>query len=414
MENTKVKVSIIIPVYNVEAYLRECLDSVIEQSFREFEIICINDGSTDKSKIILEEYALLDTRIKIVDYPKNKGLSYARNKGLKIAKGKYIYFFDSDDILIKTAIENLYNIAEQNAVDGLLFDTKSIFENETLSQMFSKYKDARTFFYDGIFQGDDLFNQLKKNGDFDTAVWRQFWSKSFLNDNHIFFYEGILHEDHLFTLQAIFLAKKIKCVNESYHIYRRRVNSIMSNRKSHKNFEGCFITYCETVVFLSTIKLKKQYLKSVYEYLNTFYLMMENLYETLELDEKKEITFSKTLHELLYLGFKQKKGGSLCKTLSSTEIAELQQAELLLVYGAGIVSKDLMKMLDHIGIDKYYIVVSSCNDNEYLMGNKIHNINEFSNNNKHSVVLIAATAQYHEEIIEKLHQLGFNNYKIMI
>ena len=101
-------VSIIVPVYNVEKYLRECLESIINQTFQDIEIICVNDGSTDNSRKILTEYAQTDSRIKITD-KENGGLSSARNAGLKIAQGEFISFIDSDDWVDKTMIEKLYN-----------------------------------------------------------------------------------------------------------------------------------------------------------------------------------------------------------------------------------------------------------------------------------------------------------------
>ena len=102
-------VTIIIPVYNTERYLRQCLDSVINQTFKDFECICINDGSTDNSYNILKEYVQKDNRFTVINLPENKGQGNARNKGINIAKGKYITFIDSDDWVKENHIEQLYN-----------------------------------------------------------------------------------------------------------------------------------------------------------------------------------------------------------------------------------------------------------------------------------------------------------------
>ena len=107
------KVSVIVPVYNVEDYLCECLDSLITQTLSDIEIICINDGSTDNSLEILTNYSKRDSRIKIITQ-ENKGLSSARNRGFEFINGKYTYFIDSDDILKSDALEKLYNLAEAN------------------------------------------------------------------------------------------------------------------------------------------------------------------------------------------------------------------------------------------------------------------------------------------------------------
>ncbi|MDR2067263.1 MAG: glycosyltransferase family 2 protein [Endomicrobium sp.] len=106
-------ISVIIPVYNTESYLRECLDSVVNQTFKGIEIICVNDGSPDNSKSILEEYAKKDNRIHLIDQ-KNQGVVTARNNGIEVAKGKYIYCLDSDDKIAINALEILYNFAKKN------------------------------------------------------------------------------------------------------------------------------------------------------------------------------------------------------------------------------------------------------------------------------------------------------------
>ena len=104
------KISVIIPVYNVEKYLRECLDSIVNQTFKDIEIICVDDGSTDKSLEILREYEQKDKRIIVISQP-NKGVSTARNIGMQQATGKYMMFVDSDDYITQNACELIYNVS---------------------------------------------------------------------------------------------------------------------------------------------------------------------------------------------------------------------------------------------------------------------------------------------------------------
>lgn len=121
------KVSVIVPVYNVEKYLSECLESLINQTLSDIEIICVNDGSTDDSRNVLERYAASDKRIAVVNQT-NKGLSAARNSGVKTARGRYLYFLDSDDFIDRNALEYLYQEAEKYRLDILYFDGVSVWE----------------------------------------------------------------------------------------------------------------------------------------------------------------------------------------------------------------------------------------------------------------------------------------------
>ena len=115
-----VKVSVVIPVYNVEPYLNICMDSVVNQTLEDIEIICINDGSTDKSLDILNSYAEKDDRITVISQ-ENGGHAVATNKGMKLAQGKYLYLMDSDDMLDLEALEKTYTVAEEKKVDFVLF-----------------------------------------------------------------------------------------------------------------------------------------------------------------------------------------------------------------------------------------------------------------------------------------------------
>ena len=125
------KVSVIIPVYNVEKYLGECLDSVLRQTLEDIEIICVDDGSTDGSAKMLAEYAAKDPRIRIITQA-NAGLSAARNVGMDAATGKYIYFLDSDDYIKDDAMEKCFSICERDGLDQLVFNSECLFEDESM------------------------------------------------------------------------------------------------------------------------------------------------------------------------------------------------------------------------------------------------------------------------------------------
>ena len=211
--------SIIIPVYNVEQYLRDCLDSVCRQTYSDWEAICVNDGSTDGSAAILEEYAEKDSRFKIISQP-NGGLSAARNTGLKAAKWEYVLFLDSDDWLEPQALEVISKSLSDE--DMLCFSGRRFFESER------QYHDADQLLVRTYASGMDYYNEnalLSRDFAFVCVVLRAY-KREFLLSHELRFKEGIYHEDNLFTPLVCYYAKKVKVVNECLYDYRVRANSI--------------------------------------------------------------------------------------------------------------------------------------------------------------------------------------------
>ena len=211
--------SIIIPVYNVEKYLRECLDSVLNQSLPDWEAICVNDGSKDGSATILEEFVQKDARVKVISQP-NGGLSAARNTGLKAAGGEYVLFLDSDDWLEPQALAVL--ASNLDGEDMLCFSGRRYFEDEGAFHASDRLT-AREYP-----SGMDYYNDnalAHRDFAFVCVVLRAY-KRSFLLDNGLFFKEGIYHEDNLFTPRACYYAGQVKVMDECLYDYRVRANSI--------------------------------------------------------------------------------------------------------------------------------------------------------------------------------------------
>lgn len=213
------KFSIIIPVYNVEQYLRDCLDSVLCQTFSDWEAVCVNDGSTDGSAAILEEYVIKDRRFKIVTQP-NGGLSAARNSGMEEAKGDYIVFLDSDDWLELNALETL--VRNLDGEDMLCFSGRRYFEDE------KEYRQADNLNERSYSSGMEYYNEnALQSRDFAfVCVVLRAYRRDFIVCNHLWFKEGIFHEDNLFTPIACYHAKKVKQIGDCLYDYRVRANSI--------------------------------------------------------------------------------------------------------------------------------------------------------------------------------------------
>ena len=223
-------VSVVIPVYNVEKYLKECLDSVCNQTLANIEIICVNDGSTDGSLDILNEYAKKDDRIKIISQS-NRGLGASRNRGLKEASGKYVYFLDSDDYIDLTCLEKLVSNAVSNDSDVVLFKFQNVDDFKNL------HKRGVDFKIDDIFGEIDYDNFTFTYKDVRRHVMNSAYSaclklyrREFINPME--FPEGIPFEDVPVHVEVMLSAKRISFVPEFLYNYRSNPNSISNTSKT--------------------------------------------------------------------------------------------------------------------------------------------------------------------------------------
>lgn len=244
-------ISVIIPVYNVELYLAECLDSVLTQTYPYYEVICVNDGSTDGSQAILENYAAKYDKIQVINQD-NKGLSAARNAGIAAAKGDYVFLLDSDDIIEKHALETL--VAKSNGEDFICFNGKRYFE-ETNTEDISDEGISAEFE-----SGWDYYNQfalIDRKFHFVCTVLR-LYRREFLLKHQLHFQEGIFHEDNLFTPIACYYAQKVKIIPDCLYIYRIRKGSIMQHVNIKRLFDIIFIANTLAEFFVSKDDIDKK------------------------------------------------------------------------------------------------------------------------------------------------------------
>lgn len=223
-----IKISVIVPVYNVENYLRECLESIINQTLKEIEILCIDDCSTDNSYSILEEYAKKDNRIILIKNLENKGGGYNRNIGIKEARGEYISFIDSDDYILKDYLENLYNTAKKYNSDIVNTLNIKTYIEET----------KKTYKFDFNFKNEEFESEwnlrdienLSSYNSVAPYVWNKLYKKSFLLNNKIYFleYKVSTAEDADFTIRLMAHKPRISFNNKSIYFYRKHQTSLTS------------------------------------------------------------------------------------------------------------------------------------------------------------------------------------------
>lgn len=229
----EIKVSVIIPVYNVEEYIEECLNSVVNQTLKEIEIIIVNDGTQDNSMKRIERF-LSDKRIIIIN-KENGGVSSARNAGMKIAKGEYLSFIDPDDFIELTMMEELYKEAEDS---DIIFSDFISFDNINKTKKMEKKYVKKTRNGSMVWSNRGL--------EFKSAT-SKLYKRSFLEENHIFFIEKMINEDFPFNFTAFIISNNVKYINKFHYYYRQNRNgSITTNPNKEKEIES----YKEIVMYL--------------------------------------------------------------------------------------------------------------------------------------------------------------------
>lgn len=237
-KDNKYTITVIMPVYNTAEFLPEAVESILAQSNRSFELICVDDGSTDGSLSILNKYASADSRIKIISQS-NHGQGYARNRAVEIAQGEFIYFMDSDDVLEDNAFQVLLNYIRADNLDLILFSGAIL--NDDLSNNELTYF-TRSRNYPIIKSGSDLLKEQLQNGDFIVSPCLYLISKKLVTENCVNFLEGEKHEDDIHALLTLYYAKRVRCVPDALFLRRIRSGSTMMTYEPERSFRGMYKT----------------------------------------------------------------------------------------------------------------------------------------------------------------------------
>ena len=305
-----VKVSVIMPVYNAQDFLTESIDCILNQTLSDLELICVDDGSTDGSLDMLNEFASKDSRIQVY-HQQNRGGGAARNVAMTYAKGKYLYCMDADDLIELNALEKLYDIAEEKDTDFIIFQAIN-YDDELDKYYHTDYYDMNylaDFVGDSIFGVDDV-----KDYFFNISVtpWCKFYNLDFVKKSKAQFAEGLIFHDNIFFWEVFFNAKRIYFLREVLYTRRRHMKS--STGTKNKNH-------------VSTIKINNMIIK----------LFMDYGY----FDEKKKTLYNKKLN-LVYRRFSEIK-------------------DEFKPYFYSVMKEDFTKMLTHERYDEFLGCVNKSN-----------------------------------------------------
>jgi len=233
------EISISVPVYNVDLYFAECVDSVLRQTYSDIETLLVDDGSTDCGSEMCDEYVLANTNI-VAYHKTNGGLSSARNTGMDAATGEYLYFLDSDDYIADNAIEILVNQAQTDNADMVFFDGITFHDGCEDSGRPDPYQRSRQY---GVMNGRNSLLMLLNNDEYRTAVPLFFYKKSYITDNSLRFYESIIHEDEHFSCLTFMADGTAAHCHENLYFRRMRPGSIMTSGKVQYAFNSMLKIY---------------------------------------------------------------------------------------------------------------------------------------------------------------------------
>ncbi len=396
------KVSVIVPVYNVEKYLAECLDSILKQDFDEYEVICVEDCSTDNSKNILVEYENKYPQMKCIYNEKNKGLSGSRNAGIKQASGNYIMFVDSDDWIDSNAIEFLVKFVEREAVDVLYYCDQPFFENGVKSRVTvsrNSYKKYENVIYSGK---ELLFNLMSDNICNKSCAQLAFINREFLINNILFFDERIIHEDVLFYFLCLMKAKRVSCVDKQLYHYRCRAGSITDVITPYRA-KSMWIVIIEIFNYWKNNTFDEHGNVAVKRYLSRVIRLARKYTGTLE---NVKLCFENPADQFFY---EQMTGNIESYSFCKFDLEILKEYKKIWIYGGGSVGIEVLQYLKQNGILPQGFCVSKRCENKQLCG---LNIVEFSDikPDGNDFFIVAVTDAYKNEIENTLIGNSINNY----
>lgn len=431
-----VKVSVLVPVYNVKKYLRQCLDSLAAQTLDGIEFVCIDDGSTDGCSEILDAYAAQDVRFRVI-HKENSGYGASMNVGLRTARGEYIGIVESDDFADAEMFERLYDVAEAQHAEVVKsnYDSFTDRDGNTFHEMLEGLP------YRTICSAEKDYRLLQT----DTFLWTSLYQKAFLLQNHIWFHEtpGASYQDVSFSLKVALCCKRIYLVSEGYLHYRMD-NPGASGHQVSKKYLCYHEEFAEYWRFLQTRSKEEQEIGTAASY-NAWRIYQASCWPYVARRDRRRY-LHRVIDEFQHLQqqsrlkeneWPQEAWGKLKHLLEEPAACEfdcirtlqkerllkegflqdLHQARKFYLYGAGKVAERLLQNLDRQGISVAGLLVQNLEGNPAsVAGVPVEAWQEADADREHDLVVIAVTPrrpEVQQEIFFTLEQAGYQNVIVL-
>ena len=302
------EVSIIVPVYQVEKYIRQCIDSILAQTFTDFELILVDDGSKDRSGQICDEYAGMDKRVKVI-HQKNSGAAAARNSGMDQAIGDYFLFVDSDDYVVPTMVECLYEKVVKEKADIAVCNYLYFFEND-------REKDFSTSIKSEVLPGTEIFYNRKNERNY--GIWTVVWNKLYRKETvgKVRFRFGRYFEDEFWANDIYQMDIKVVTIPECLYYYRQHDESTMKQKSIQKNFDVIEALQERIDIYLQ----KPEYAHQAYKVL---------IFSLEYLSESKRLITNKNEEKIFIQA--EKRTRQIVKQLKKGNLSKIQRASIVLI-----------------------------------------------------------------------------------
>lgn len=431
--NNRIKVSIVVPVYNVECYLRECIESLINQTLQEIEIICVNDGSTDSSLTILEEFANQDTRIRIIS-KENSGYGHTMNVGFEAAKGEYIGIVESDDYALPNMFETLYSLAKQHDVDMV---KSNYYEHSELIDRLL-VDNLRDVPYDKVICPVEHPELFMTPG---ICIWSAIYRNSYIKEYNIEFNEtpGASYQDVSFGYTALLHAQRLLCIKEAFLCYRvDNMNSSMKSREKvfcimdeFERWQNEALVMGEKELIIKTYSNKFEHCLGHYYRVDELfkYAFIIRFVDILNRDYQEGLIEKLYWKDMLWNIMQQIRTNmaqfyqSSCNTYRSRcvlgrytcsevirELAvqrTIENAENVIIYGAGKFGMKVYNNLKKYQNVKCFAVSNTDENQKELETIPVRSIKELAKEEKGTLIIVAVKWDTQLEILKLLQKLGF-------
>lgn len=407
----KIDLSVVITVYNIEKYIGECIDSVLDDKGINIEVILVNDASTDSSLEICKQYAKHNDGIVVIENEVNKGITASRNAGLRAAKGEYVYVIDGDDLVVQGSCTSMYRICKENNLDLLEFSADVFYESDDMKQYCSDEEYyIQKYMLNQVESGPALFAQSQKNYD---ARWGNSCLRcirtELLQSKGLYFVEGLRYADgsgfHLYMA-----AERAMVIPDVFYSRRVRNNSQVTSTPKFYYLESLIILFIEELKIWDTYAFPEKINRGIECYFRRTNRQIKDLYQQFKGRNNDYSLFLKHPAARYYYEYNIKEK-SLCVDFITKEEAELYKSkDIIYIYGAGFYASQLSDVFDYYGINYEYIVTDKTKNPETVRNKVVHGISDMTFL-PDDVVFIAISAIHQASIVENLENKGLKDWK---